>query len=76
MRGLEAASREARDWPSSQGLLLRREQPAPHHSLPLPPQGSLAAEPASWAPAKPNSCQGERKKRFRAERPLWALTQA
>lgn len=41
-----------------------------------PPQGSLAAEPASWAPAKPNSCQGERKKHFRAERPLWALTQA
>ena len=43
---------------------------------PPAPQGSLAAEPASWAPAKPNSCQGERKKHFRAERPLWAPTQA
>lgn len=43
---------------------------------PPAPQGSLAAEPASWAPAKPNSCQGERKKHFRAERPLWALIQA
>lgn len=42
---------------------------------PPAPQGSLAAEPASWAPAKPNSCQGERKKHFRAERPLWAPTQ-
>lgn len=40
----------------------------PRYSSPAP-QGSLAAEPASWAPAKPNSCQGERKKHFRAERP-------
>lgn len=43
---------------------------------PPAPQGSLAAEFASWTPAKPNSCQGERKKHFRAERPLWALAEA
>lgn len=46
-------------------------------SFPPPaPQGSLATKAASWAPAKLNSCQGERKKHFRAERPLWAPTQA
>lgn len=74
--GQEPASREARHWPNSQGLSLKRDPPAPHPSLPCPPPpalGSLAAEPASWAHAKPNDCQKERKKHFRAERPLWAL---
>lgn len=54
--GQEPASREARHWPRSQGLSLKRDPPAPHPSLPRPP-GSLAAEPASWAPAKSNGCQ-------------------
>lgn len=72
--GQEPASGEARHWPSSQGLSLKKDLPAPHPSLPCPP-GSLAAEPASWAHAKPNDCQEERKKHFRAERPLWALLQ-
>lgn len=67
--------REAGHWLSSQGLGLRRELPAPRHPLLLPPRGSLAAESARWASAKPNSCQGERKKHFRAERPLWAPAQ-
>ena len=45
-RGLELASREARHWPSSQGLGPRRELPAPRHSLPLPPR-------APWRPSLP-----------------------
>lgn len=53
MRGLELASREARDWPSSQGLGLRRELPAPHHSLPLPPRAPwLHSLPAGPPPSQ------------------------
>lgn len=69
------ASREARDWPSSQGPA-EEGAACPSPFPPPAPQGSLAAQPANWAPAKPNSCQGERKKHFRAVRPLWTPTQA
>lgn len=53
VRGLEQASREARHWPSSQGLGLRRELLAPHRSLPLPPRAPwLLSLPAGPLPSQ------------------------
>lgn len=58
MRRLELASREARHWPSSQGLGLRRELPAPHHSLPAPGAPSLPSLPAGPLPSQ-TAARGE-----------------
>lgn len=53
MRGLQLTSREACHWLSSQGLSLRRELPAPHHSLPLPPRAPwLLSLPAGPPPSQ------------------------
>lgn len=53
VRGLELTSREARHWLRSRGLGLRRELPAPHHSLPLPPRAPwLLSLPAGPLPSQ------------------------
>lgn len=53
VRGLQLTSRESCHWLSSQGLRLRRELPAPHHSLPLPPQAPwLLSLPAGPPPSQ------------------------
>ena len=52
-RGLEPASKEARHWPSSQGLGPKRELPAPRYSLPLPPRAPwLLSLPAGPPPSQ------------------------
>lgn len=53
VRGLQLTSREACHWLSSRGLSLRRELPAPHHSLPLPPRAPwLLSLPAGPPPSQ------------------------